>query len=160
PEDLVEIDDSVEFPAAENPFVDLPAHALLLRRIESDRFGWGTKLQESVLKRAVGGPDDSDSLLVGARDELPISGDDVLGRDACLRRRQRAGEDDVIDTETQDDVPDAGLVQDIALEARQSGLAEHRAELAACRLPGTVIQQAVANDPFIQHSQFPFASAF
>src|SRR5262245_56167468 len=108
-----------------------------------DRLHRGSKLQEGVFKRAVGGPDDSYSLLVGARDELPVSRDDVLGRDAFVRRRQRAGEDDVVDTEPQDDVPDAGLVQNIALEARQSGLAEHGAELAACRLPWTVIQQAV-----------------
>src|SRR5215470_14604127 len=62
PEEFVEIDDSVEFAATENPVVDLLAHGLLLGCIESDRFRRRSKLQEGVFERAVGGSNDPDPL--------------------------------------------------------------------------------------------------
>src|SRR5262249_61936228 len=90
---------------------------------------------------------------MSTRDELPIAGDDVLSRDHLGRRGQRAGENDVVDTETQDDVPDTGLIEHVAFEARQARLAEHGAESPAGRLPRTVVQEAVADDPLIQHAK-------
>src|SRR5580693_5796791 len=78
----VEIHHAVEFLAAENPGVDLLSHPFFLRSVESDPRPRRPQIQKRVFERWVRRADDSNSLLVRPRNELPIAGDNTFGLDA------------------------------------------------------------------------------
>src|ERR1700674_5377718 len=100
----VEIDNGIEFSAVAYPRIDRLPYLFSLRSVKADRRCG----ERRVLERGDRCPNDPNSLLMRARDELTIAGYDAL----CVHRfgwrceRERR-ERDVIDAERHNDVSDA-----------------------------------------------------
>src|SRR5580693_5047248 len=77
----VEIDGSIEFFAVEYPGVDLLTHGFFIESKEGDLAELGI-LEKRLLEGWVGCPNDSNSILVGARYKLAIGGYDAFGTHA------------------------------------------------------------------------------
>ena len=78
---------------------------------------------------------------VGALDELGVAGDEVFGRDDVVGFVGVGGVADVVDAFEDDDVADAGLGDDIAIEAGEGGWA------------GDVVEDAVAADALVENAK-------
>ena len=145
----VKVDDGVECATLQNPGIDLLPNSLPLRRIKLHvRF-----LEERALEGRYGRPNNSNILLMRARDELAIAGYDVLGAHLFICRSEReAGEQDVVHAQAHENVLDPGLRKDVALESRQPRLPKCRTKWTA-RNQRAVMQQAISDDAKIQYTQ-------
>src|SRR5262249_143794 len=111
-----------------------------------------------MFERRIGRADNANSLLMRARDELAITGDDILGGDGFAWRSEwECRKENVVDAETEDDVIHPWLIKDIAIEARDPGFAERAAERVTCSFRA-VMQQAVPDDSFIEDADFYLSS--
>src|SRR5262249_18580427 len=117
---FVEIHDGVEFAASADPRVDLVPRCFFLRREEMDL----RMFEHRVLDGGDGGSDNKNPLLMRARDQLAIAGDDALGAHAFTGRYERAREKNVVDAEKKDDVLDASLREHVAIETRKPRIAK------------------------------------
>ena len=112
--DLVEVDDAVELAAVADEFVDGEPDLLLLRRVVAVERRPGEGIAERRQRRA----DDAHAVGMGARDQLPVAGDDVLGgRLGIVQGQAGARPADVVDAHHQDDRVGVRLAKHIALEA-------------------------------------------
>src|SRR5215469_9697063 len=111
----IEINHAVEFFAAENPGVDLLSHPFFLRSVESDRRPRRPQIQKRVFEWWVGRADDSNSFLMRPRNELPIAGDNTFRRDPLRGGCYRAGHRDVINSQANDHILNAGLREYVAV---------------------------------------------
>src|SRR5437773_6337019 len=121
----LEIDDAVVRAAGADEFVDrLPAR-VLVRRVVAGSDG----AEVRAFERQEGAGDDFQAVRVRALDDLPVPGDDLGGR---RQRLAVAAEPEIVDALEQDDVRDAALREDVAVEARE------RAQIgrASCRERG------------------------
>jgi len=128
--DFVEVDDAVELAGGADPLVDGVAH----------RFAGGGL----IFCADVGGQgcaDDLDAVGVGAGGELAESGDEVFGGDDVVGFGGVGGVADVVDALHDDEVLDAGLGEDVAVEAGEGGGS------------GVVVEDAVAADAFVEDAE-------
>jgi hypothetical protein len=101
PHDRVEVNDGVEGSAGADPLVHRLPRRLSLRSVEV-----------GALERQQRGADDPQALGMRPLDQLLIPGDELL-RAGIGRRAQ------VVDPDLHDDVPDAGLAEDVGIEPGQ-----------------------------------------
>jgi len=115
----VKVNYTVELTAAANPRVDPLADMFFLWSVEAikERIA-----EEGVFEWRNGGADGADCVLVSLGDELAIAGDEVLRSHTFGSRNKGPREKDVIHSESDDHVFDAGLRKDVCLEARQARL--------------------------------------
>ena len=88
-----------------------------------------------------GGAEDLDAVGVGAGDELAEAGDEVFGGDGIVGMGGARGVADVVDAFEDDEVLDASLGEDVAVEAGEGAGA------------GLVVQDAVAADAFVEDAE-------
>src|ERR1700678_1733961 len=140
----IEIDHRVKFALAANPSIDLLPHGFLLRSgIAWKNIGAFEWRQSSS--------NNSDALFSRFRDELPIPNHQLLRSHLCGGRRECAWKSYVIDAETHDDTVDSGLPQCVTRETGYACLAQCGTKLLG-HLVGTVVQQPIANQAFIQNT--------
>jgi hypothetical protein len=128
--DFVEVDDAVELGGDANPLVDGLAHGFAFGGLVfgSDEGGEGCA-------------DDLDAVGVGAFGQLAEAGDDIGGGDDIVRSFGVGGVADVVDALHDDEVFDAGLSDDVAVEAGK------------CAGAGGVVEDAVATDALVQDAE-------
>ena len=125
---FVEVDDRVEGAAVADPGVDRLALGLALR-------GPGAGKKRLVLERRQGAAEHLDAACLGTHRELLQAGDHLLGRDLLVGLGPAVAE--VVGAEHHDRVGDAGLDQDVAVEATQAAVAPD------------VVQDPVAAEPLV-----------
>ncbi len=128
--DFVEVDDAVELVGGADPLVDGLAHLFT---------GGGVVFGSDVGRE--GCAVDLDAVGVGAGGELAEAGDEVVGGDDVVGFGGIGGVADVVDAFEDDEVLDAGLGEDVAVEAGEGGGA------------GGVVQDAVAADAFVEDAE-------
>jgi len=128
--DFVEVDDAVELVGGADPFVD----GL------SNLFACGG-LVFCPDVGGEGGADDLDAVSVSADRELSEADDEVFGGDDVVGLVEVGGVADVVDALHDDQVLDASLGEDVAVEASEGGGA------------GCVMEDAVAADAFVEDAE-------
>ncbi len=128
--DFVEVDDAVELVGGADPFVDGLAHV----------FAGGGLIFRSD-EGCEGCAVDLDAVGVGAGGELAEAGDEVFGGDDVVGLVGVGGVADVVDAFHDDEVLDAGLGEDVAVEAGEGGGA------------GGVVEDAVAADALVEDAE-------
>ena len=128
--DFVEVDDAVELVGGADPFVDGLAHLFA-----------GGGLVFCADEGCEGGSVDLDAVSVGAGGELAEADDEVVGGDDVVGLGGVGGVADVVDALHDDEVLDAGLGEDVAVEAGEGGGA------------GGVVEDAVAADAFVEDAE-------
>ncbi len=123
---FVEVDDAVELVGGANPFVDGPAHLLA-----------GGGLVFCSDEGCEGCAVDLDAVSVGAGCELAEACDEVVGGDDVVGFGGVGGVADVVDAFHDDEVFDAGLGDDVAVEAGEGGGT------------GGVVEDAVASNALV-----------
>src|SRR5215472_4443009 len=110
----IEVNHTIELTLATNPVVDFLTHLFLFGRVKvlEERL-----TEECMLEGRDCGADDPDSLLMSARYEPAIAGDDVLRRHNFCCRNERAREKNVIPTDAHDHVLHAGLSEHVPFKA-------------------------------------------
>src|SRR6185312_11509879 len=157
----IEIDDSIQLAAAANTGVHLLPYLFFFRTVKAVEIRVAEK---SVLEGRYRAADGADSVLMSKGNELPIAGDQIPRSHTWCCGHKRSRKQYVIHAKTQNHVLDAGLRKHIALEALHAGIAQRLAELVEDRSQrwrptrlvraSTIPQQAIANNPFIQDSEF------
>ena len=120
---FVEVDDAVELAGGADPFVNGLSYLLA-----------GGRLILCADEGRQGRTDDFDSVSVGAGGELAEADDEVIGGDDVVGVAGVCGVADVVDALHDDDVFDAGLGEDVTVEAGEG------------RGTGSVVENAVAAD--------------
>lgn len=128
--DFVEVDDAVKLGGGADPLVDGLTHG----------FAFGGLVFGSD-KGGEGCADDLDAVGVGAFGELAEAGDDIRGGDDIVGRFGVGSVADVVDALHDDEVFDAGLGDDVAVEAGERARA------------GGVVEDAVAADAFVEDGE-------
>ena len=103
---FVEVDDAVEFGGGADPLVEGLA----------DGFTGGGGVAGADVG-GEGGAEDLDAVGVGAAGELGEAGDEIVGGDDVVGLGGVVGVADVVDAFEEDEVFDAGLGEDVAVEA-------------------------------------------
>src|SRR5581483_3793384 len=120
-EQRIEVHDCVELPApgTSNPAVDLLAKAVLRGTVVALQRG----ALERALERGDRRTDDADVARMRSRDELPVPRDQLGGTNGVLEGREGvAGPAYVVDPHDENDGADAGLSEDITVEAVETVL--------------------------------------
>src|ERR1700685_3656208 len=105
-QDGIEVDHTIELTTTANPVVNLLTYRFPPGSIKGDN----QPFEGRVLKWRVCRSNDTNALSMATRDELAISGNDVLSTDLFTWRGEReCREKDVVDAQTHDDVLDACL---------------------------------------------------
>ena len=128
--DLVEVDDAVELVGGADPFVDGLSNLFACR---------GLVFRPDV--GSEGGSVDLNAVSVGAGGELSQADDEVFGGDDVVGLVEVGGVADVVDALHDDQVLDAGLGEDVAVEAGEGGGA------------GGVMEDAVAANSFVEDAE-------
>jgi len=124
--EFVEVDDSVELIGGADPLIDGLTHSFACGR-----------LVFCADERGEGCADDLDAVGVGTSGELAEADDEVLCGDDIVGFVGVGGVADVVDALQNDDVFDAGLRYDVAVEASEGGGT------------GGVVEDAVATDALV-----------
>ena len=128
--DFVEVDDAVELIGGADPLVDGLAHLLA-----------GGGLIFGTDEGREGGAEDLDAVGMSAGGELAEAGDEFFGGNDVVGFGGIGGVADVVDALHDDEVLDAGLGQDVAVEAGEGGGA------------GVVVENAVAADALVEDAE-------
>src|SRR5579883_847482 len=132
-ERFVKIDNFIEVPGRANPGVYLLA------------IGFGSSIRVVVIGAGIRrnrSAIDAEMMGMGSRDQLIVGVQNAANERGVLFRGDRAmaqSRTEIVDTFQNDDVPDAGLGQHIAIEARESVGTE------------PVVQKTIAANPCIEH---------
>jgi hypothetical protein len=128
--EFVEVDNAVELVGGANPFVDGLTHLFACRTLILCADEWRK-----------GSADDLDAMSVGAGCELAEADDEIFCGDDVVGFGGVGGVADVVDAFHDDEVLDAGLGEDVAVESGQ------------CGGTGGVVEDAVAADTLVQNAE-------
>ena len=128
--DFVEVDHTVKLIRSTDPFVEGLAHLFAGRGLVFGSDEWSES-----------SADNFDAVSVGSCGELAKAGDEVLSCDDVVGLGGIGGVTNVVDALHDDEILDAGLSENVTVEAREG------------RGAGVVMEDAIATDAFVEDAE-------